>query len=272
MSTSPILVPLDGSETARAALPVAKILGQIAPAALRILHVAESTPTDAELLGRLRLLSQDLHEATLDLRIGEPVAQILRFAEEIKPRGIVLCKHTGRAPRTTLGSTASGVLRDSLCPLVLVPPERGETPWHLHHILLPHDGTPRTSLGMRPAVELAERANAELLLLHVADANASPGEPGSLVPSPYIDQPQHEWPAWTSEFVRRFASLCLVGQVHLRFRLTRGKPAAEILRLAQEQSADLVVLAWRGVLDASRAAILNELVSGVQCPLMVIRT
>src|SRR5215467_10415333 len=104
MSTSPILVPLDGSETARAALPVAKILGQIAPAALRILHVAESTPTDAELLGRLRLLSQDLHEATLDLRIGEPVAQILRFAEEIKPRGIVLCKHTGRAPRTTLGA------------------------------------------------------------------------------------------------------------------------------------------------------------------------
>jgi nucleotide-binding universal stress UspA family protein len=272
MSATPILVPLDGSDTALTALPVATTLRQIVPATLRLLHVAESMPPNAELLNRLRALSQELDHATLDVRTGEPVEEILRCAEEIKPRGIVLCKHTAPAAPTTLGSTITGVLRHASCPLVLVPPERGATPWHLQHILVPHDGTPRTSVGFRPAVELAERAKAELLVLHVVDVNATPGEPGSLVPSLYMDQPQHEWPAWTSEFVQRFASLCLLGQVHLRFRLAHGNPAAEILRLATEQSADLVVLAWRGKLDPSRAAVLKELVSGAQCPVMVIRT
>jgi nucleotide-binding universal stress UspA family protein len=97
-------------------------------------------------------------------------------------------------------------------------------------------------------MELAELISADLLVLHVADLKVPPGKPGSLVPSPYNDQPQHEWPAWAGEFVRRFASLCLLGRVHLRFRLAHGNPAAAVLRLAKEQSADLIVLAWRGQL------------------------
>jgi nucleotide-binding universal stress UspA family protein len=271
MSTPVILVPLDGSEAALAALPVAKVLGQIAPAALRLLHVAESKPADADLVSRLRLRGKELDDATIDVRSGEPASEILRCAEEIKPLGIILCKHTAPAPREKLGSTATRVLRSASDPLVLVPPERGAAPWHLQHLLIPHDGTPRTSVGLRPAVEIAERAGAELLLLHVADLGAAPGEPGSLVPPLYMDHPQHEWPAWTSEFVRRFASLCLLGHVHVRFRLASGDPAEEILRLAKEQPPDLLLLAWRGVLNEPRAAILNTLVAEAHCPVMVVR-
>ena len=196
---------------------------------------------------------------------------ILRCAEEIKPLGIILCKHTAPAPREVLGSTAASVLGNASDPLVLVPPERGATPWRVQHVLVPHDGTPRNSVGLRPAVEIAERAGAELLLLHVADPGAAPGERGSLIPPLYMDHPQHEWPAWTSAFVRRFASLCLLGQVHVLFRLAFGNPAAEVLRVAKEQSADLLLLAWRGVLDEPRAAILNTLVAEARCPVMVLR-
>jgi nucleotide-binding universal stress UspA family protein len=271
MSTPVILVPLDGSEGALAALPVAKVLGQMAPADLRLLHVTESKPPDADLLSRLKLQTQDLDGATLDVRTGKPAIEILRCAEEIKPLGIILCKHTAPAPRERLGSTAISVLRSASDPLVLVPPERGAAPWHLQHILVPHDGTPRTSVGLRPAVEIAGRAGAELLLLHVADLGAAPGEPGSLIPPLYMDHPQHEWPAWTSEFVRRFASLCMLGHVHVRFRLAYGNPAAEVLQVAKEQSADLLLLAWRGVLDEPRAALLKTLVAEADCPVMVVR-
>ena len=41
MSEPVILVPLDGSKQALAALPVAKVLGEIERAALQILHVGE---------------------------------------------------------------------------------------------------------------------------------------------------------------------------------------------------------------------------------------
>ena len=53
MSEPAILVPLDGSEQALAALPVAKVLGGIERAALHILHVGEHEPAGEELRGRL---------------------------------------------------------------------------------------------------------------------------------------------------------------------------------------------------------------------------
>ena len=132
------------------------------------------------------------------------------------------------------------------CPLVVVAPERGSAPWHLQHILLPHDGTPSTSVGLKPAAELAQLAGAEVLVVHVTGLGTAPGERGSLTVAPYVDQPQHEWPAWTSEFVRRFACMCPLGRLHVRALLARGEPAAELLRLAKEHSTDLMVLAWRG--------------------------
>jgi nucleotide-binding universal stress UspA family protein len=131
MSNPVILVPLDGSEAPLAALPVAKVLGQVAPAALRLLHVAEREPADAELLSRLRLQARAIDNATVDVRTGEPATEILRYAEEMKPLGIILCKHSAPAPREMLGSTAASVLRGTSDPLVLVAPERGTAPWRL---------------------------------------------------------------------------------------------------------------------------------------------
>ena len=46
-----------------------------------------------------------------------------------------------------------------------------------------------------------ERGRAELLVVHVTDVRAAPAEPGSLTTPRYVDQPQHEWPAWASEFI-----------------------------------------------------------------------
>jgi nucleotide-binding universal stress UspA family protein len=184
---------------------------------------------------------------------------------------IILCNRTAAMPRRMLGRTAAAVLCGASHPLVVVPPERGPAPWHLKHILVPHDGTPSTSVGLKPAAELAELAGAELLVAHVTGVRTAPGEPGSLTVSPYVDQPQHEWPAWTSEFVRRFACMCPLGHLHVRVLLACGNPAAELLRLAEQQSTDLMVLAWRGVLKAPRAAVLREIVDQTHCPLLIVR-
>ena len=128
------------------------------------------------------------------------------IAGEIKPRLIVMCTHTAAEREKVLGSTAMNVVRNAACPVVLVPPERGSTPWHLQHVLVPHDGTPTTSAALPPAAELAEHAGAELLVAHVAEAKPAPGEPGSLTTPRYVDQPQHEWPAWIE---RIYQTACL---------------------------------------------------------------
>jgi nucleotide-binding universal stress UspA family protein len=262
MSDPVILVPLDGSEQALAALPVARALGEIERVVLHMLHVGGQ-----EAAGGAPVIDG----FTIDARIGAPATAILQAAGEMTPHLIVMCKHSGGRRGKLIGSTAMKVLHDAPCPVVLIPPERGTTPWHLHHILVPHDGTPTTSAALPPAAELAQRARAELLVAHVTDHQAASAEPGSLAAPRYVDQPQHEWPAWTSEFIQRLACVCPLGHLHVRINLSHGDPAAEILRLSERQSTDLIVLAWRGRWEAPHAATMKDILREARCPIMVVR-
>ena len=173
MSEPVILVPLDGSKQALAALPVAKVLGEIERAALLVLNVEEHQLAVEELRNRLGREAPALDDFTIEARVGTPAVEILQVAGEIKPRVIVMCKHSGTERGKVLGRTAMKVLHDAPCPVVLVPPERGATPWHLHHVMVPHDGTPSTSAALLPAAELAERGRAELLVVHVTGTRRS---------------------------------------------------------------------------------------------------
>jgi nucleotide-binding universal stress UspA family protein len=271
MSEPVILVPLDGSTQALAALPVAKVLGGIESAALHILHVGEHEPAGEDLLSRLGREAPELDGLTIDARVGTPSVEILRVAAEIKPRLIVMCKHSSAERGKMPGRTAMKVLHDASCSVVLVPPGRGATPWHLHHVLVPHDGTPTTSAALRPAAELAEHAHAELLVVHVTDIRGAPAEPGSLTTPRYVDQPQHEWPAWSTEFLNRLSSICPLGHLHVRLLLAHGDIAAEILRLSEKRSTDLIVLAWRGRWEAPHAATMKGILREAHCPIMVVR-
>ena len=272
MSQPVILVPLDGTKQALAALPVATVLGEIERAALHILHVGEHELTSEESLSQMRRETPLLGGVTINTRVGTPASEILQAAGAIEPRLIVICKHSSHERGKMLGRTAMRVLHDAHCPMVLVPPERGATPWHLHHVLVPHDGTPSTSGALRPAAELAEHGRAELLVVHVTNIRAAPAEPGSLTTPRYVDQPQHEWPAWASEFIDRLACGCPLGQLHVRILLAYGNVAAEILRLSEKQSTDLIVLAWRGIWEMPRAATIKDILREARCPIMVVRT
>ena len=123
MSEPIILIPLDGSERALAALPVAKVLGDVERASLRIFHVADRRPAAGELPPTLRLEEPALDDSTIDLSVGEPAAEILLMAGKIKPRLIVMCTHTAAKREKVLGSTAMNVVRNAACPVVLVAPE-----------------------------------------------------------------------------------------------------------------------------------------------------
>jgi nucleotide-binding universal stress UspA family protein len=271
MSEPVILVPLDGTKQALAALPVAKVIADIERAALYILHVGERQLPTEELRNRLGGGAPVLDGLSIDVRFGAPAIEIPQVARTINPCAIVMCRHSGTERGKMLGRTATKVLHDAPCPVVLVPPERGAMPWHLHHVLVPHDGTPTTSAALGPAAELAERGRAELLVVHVTGVRAAPTEPGSFTTPRYVDQPQHEWPAWAGEFVKRLASVCDLGHVHVRVFLAHGETAAEVQRLSEKQSTDLIVLAWRGRWEAQRAATLKNILRDVRCPVMVVR-
>jgi nucleotide-binding universal stress UspA family protein len=268
-----ILVPLDGSQHALAALLVARALSELAGAPLCIIHASAHAPRPTELPERLGLSPAALGGCSVEAREGEAAAVIVHAAEETMARLIVMCTHAAAArPRGILGGTALAVLREAPCPVVLINPEHALHGWRLGRVLIPHEGTPTVGGAARPAAELARCGGAELLVLQVgAGGIPVPDERGSLTLPLYLDQPQHEWPAWTSEFIERLACVCPLAGLRVRLLLGRGDPVAEILRVAREESADLIVLAWKGSWAPERAATLKAVVREAPCPTMIVR-
>jgi len=272
MNKPVILVPLDGSEHALSALPVAKVLADLAAATIHLVHIAREVTPPAEVLKRIGLSTRQLRGSVLSTKTGDPAYGIIQAARESGCILIVMCTHTAVLhPGKTLGSTALGVLKGATCPVVLVQPERGVEPWSLHRILLPHDGTPTTSAAIRPAAELAHKADAALDVLHVAAPHArSSGERGSMTMR-YMDQAQYEWPAWAGEFLERLHCVCPVKSLNVHMSLAHGSPSEEVLRFAAKQASDLIILAWRGEWEGEHAATAKAIIRRASCPVVVVR-
>lgn len=271
MTDSVVLVPLDGTRAARSALPVAKALAEILGVGLHVLHVSDGAPpTLAGLAVMLGVEHASLPAWSIGTRTGDAAAGIVDEAGMRQACAVVLCTHTAERSVALLGRTALAVLQAAPCPVVLVPPDRGTASWWPKRILLPYDGSPSANAAVGPAAALARCARAELLVLQVGAAAAAPTDPGSMTLPRYVDQPQHEWPSWTGELLQRLACQCkdeLRARVHVR----AGDPAAEILRFATEQDADLLLVAWKGEWSKDHAGTLKSLVRGAACPLMVLR-
>jgi nucleotide-binding universal stress UspA family protein len=268
--TPTIIVPLDGTEHALVALPVAKPLAELARATLHLIHVAPEVTPAADVLDRIGLSGAELRGAVLHTVAGDPAAGINQIASELGSSLVVMCTHTASRIDAPLGRTALAVLLGAPCPVVLISPNRGMEPWALQRVLLPHDGTPTTSAALEPATELVRSAGAELTILHVAGTRL-PTERGSLTSPRYLDQPQHEWPAWVGEFLERLACACPLEALKLRMFLVQGEPADEALRFAAEHATDLIVLAWRGRWEGKVAATVKDVLHRATCPVMVIR-
>ncbi len=266
-----VLVPLDGSEHALAALPVARWIARAANACLHVLHIAERALPPRDLLHKLALDPEDVHGSIIDQEEGEPAEAIVRMAEEQGSPFIVLCTHTGqREPAGELGGVALDVIRAARCPVVLVPPFRGREDWSPGRILFPYDGTPDTAAAACPALEFARAVAEEMIVLHAtAPGIAPPDEPGSITAPLYVDQAQHEWPAWGREFLDRACwSEGWTGR--LRVHLSVGEPGVETARFARERRTDLIVVAWHGTWEGHAAAV-KAVIRDAPCPIMVLR-
>jgi nucleotide-binding universal stress UspA family protein len=113
-----------------------------------------------------------------------------------------------------------------------------------------------------------------VLVLHVAARKISHPmlEPGSLPAPRYVDQPQHEWPAWAGEFMERMMALgTLPAAVNFKLLVTGGQPGSEIAQFASDNNADLVVLALHGHQQPECAGALETVVRRSGCPVLLIR-
>lgn len=267
-----VVVLLDGSEGSRSALPVARRFAELCEATLHVLSVGPPAEA-ARVLEELKLTPEDVHSAVLDRLEEDPQQAISSVVKTCASPVIAISTHSANDdPDAAMGQLAESVITADAPQVLLVPPERGREPWNVRRILLAHDGSPSADAAIAPAADLAKRAGADVIAIHVAARKAPHSvEPGSLPAPRYVDQPQHEWPSWANEFVQRMMALgASPAAVNFKLLVTGGQPGSEIAQFARDNGADLVLATWRGNWDEEHAGTLKVIVRRSGCPVLLL--
>lgn len=143
----------------------------------------------------------------------------------------------------------------------------------LKRIVCPTDFSKPSLEGLRNALELVDRFNAELIVLYVIEP---PGWSG-LAYSPPVSNLMDITKALKEEAVKNLNKLqSEMIPDHVRFRLlaVEGKPAEEIVKLANEESAGLIVIATHGYSGFHRfvfGSVTERVVRTAKCPVLTVR-
>ena len=116
-SAKTVLVPLDGSVRATAAIPVARGFAELLHATVALLHVSDDALTPDALVQRMKLSGEDVPGLIIEHRPGAAAAAIVKVAGERHAAIIVMCPQIRTDLRwRALGSVAAAVLRAAPLP------------------------------------------------------------------------------------------------------------------------------------------------------------
>jgi nucleotide-binding universal stress UspA family protein len=292
-----LLVPLDGSRLAEAALPAAAVLAARLSARVTLLHVVERDPprevhgerhlgAPAEARDYLDEVARRAFPAGVAMAVhvheGAPddvVASIVAHEGELAPDLIVMCTHgRGGLGRFLFGSIAQQVVARGRAPVLLVRPtaEGGAPPFACRRVLVPLDGTPAHGVGLPLAGALASAVGATLHLTAVVPTHATlqgaPAAAGQLLPratAALLEAQCEEAAAYLEEEAGRLGAT----GVTVESEVCRGDPATAIRECVGRVGADLVVLASHGRvgLDAFLAGSVSSTVARqATIPLLVV--
>ena len=182
-----ILVPLDGSRLAEAALPAASGLARLLHASVTLIHVIEENApgqvhgerhlTDKD--EAYRYLDQIAHKAfPPDVNVDQHVhpsgvkdvaRSIVDHSGEFDPDLIVMCTHGRGGLRNLLvGSIAQQVIGHGQIPVLLIHPQEDQpVDFSCQQILVPMDAKPAHEQGLSIAADLAKACSTSLVLLTV---------------------------------------------------------------------------------------------------------
>jgi nucleotide-binding universal stress UspA family protein len=252
---STILVPLDGSDLARHALPFASFLAGATGARLVLMHAYQATAQQAEADPELDLVQEhaDLASglrargvhATTWLSYERPGPAIVRTAADLGVDLIVMSTHgRGGVSQLLFGSVAEHVLQRASTPVVLVTAQSGPR-WDETlpmRILVPLDGTRHAEAALEPASDLARTLRADLVLVRAPEPAYDSGAPWQRHGSPGQQRAHGDALRYLEDTAR---PLRLDGH-RVELRVESGPPSDAIARAAGGLGPALVVMATHG--------------------------
>ena len=298
-----VLCPIDFSEGSRHALDYAVMLARWYRARLSVVYVHQlSTPvygvsylgpeglqpivlTELErrhLLDRLeKEVAEDRTAAHLDIETA--LDEEANVAEAIVSRArttsadvIVIGTH-GRSgfERLVLGSVAEKVLRKAACPVLTVPAHSPDAvpldAGSMRRILCPVDFSNSSQEALRYAAAIAEEAHASLTVLHVLELPPDLSEYADAMGLMQYRELrfQHARSQLSHTVKAAVPATCKADELVLV-----GKAHPEILRVAADQTADLIAMGVRGRGTADLmffGSTTNHVIREAQCPVLTLK-
>jgi nucleotide-binding universal stress UspA family protein len=117
------------------------------------------------------------------------------------------------------------------------------TPWRLQRLLVPFDGTVRSQQALGAAAELAQRANAEIVLASV-EPWITVGVARRIIAGTGIESAETDVSRAVSASLQEAARA--VTGIRVRTAALRGRAASRLLEFAREERVDLAVMASHG--------------------------
>ena len=234
-----VLAALDNSLAANPVLVAGRALARALGVHVEAIHVLGEGAEAAENAARgagvpLRLASGPVVERLVEAGEADDVAAMV-----IGARGTIWSSHT-------LGSTALAVVTSLSTPVVVVPPAAEVAP-RLRRALVPLEEATSSSLAPKSIVELAAGAQVDVIGLHVDGG--------------------HEDEDTTRELLARY---CPWGIGEVRLERRPGSRAEIIPVVAEESSADVVVLGWARELSDDRGPVVRAVLERSKLPVMLI--
>lgn len=298
MPVTRILCPVDFSEVSRHALDHAVALAHQYRASVTALHVIAPVVSlipspEAPLYPPVVLTPEDIEQYRHELQgfVGEevgaetvachvlegaPLGTIIEYASTNGVDLIVLGTH-GRSglERVMLGSVTERVLRKSPCPVLTVPPRMPDAvpagPITYARIVCGVDFSASSQRAVTYAAGLARDTQAQLTLVHVVEA-LPVFEPVPMGGPGVAEVQQMAMDAARGSLSKMVAAELKDGPRPVELVLS-GKPYRELLRVAAESHADLIVLGAHsgpaGLL--AFGSTLNHVVRQAACPVLTVR-
>jgi nucleotide-binding universal stress UspA family protein len=205
---------------------------------------------------------------------GRPAPRILESARSLPADLIVIGTHGASGfEHLVLGSVTEKVLRQATCPVLTVPPHsRSTAKLPFKRILCPVDFSDSSVAAIDFALSLAQEGDAELTVVYVFEG--------------WPDNESEAMRVYSIPEYRRDLEREITGKLQALIpdstrdwcrpsvRLGYGKPYREILGMATEEAADLIVMGVHGrnALDLMLfGSTTNQVVRRATCPVLTLR-
>lgn len=281
-----ILVPVDGSPLAEAAVPYAVAIAERARSKVQFVFVYK----DGFPLEPIELARQYLLQLTAQARerLGDSVSSVLlsgavaptlvKQARKIGADLVVITTHgRGGLERAWLGSVTDQLIRRIGIPLFVVRPVAGlpVPTFEPREILVPLDGSPLAEAALPPAAALAQLWDAELALVQIVHPLMAAADPAASAAQPYDKELTTIAYESATEYVKQAAEpLRNSGVKATGFALIATDLAAHQLReLASPERVSMVAMATHGRGGVRRlllGSVTDKLVRTAQVPVLVV--